>query len=1037
MARVVLPIAGAVVGSFLGSPQIGWAIGAAIGNAVDPQTIKGPSIGDISQQTAQEGGPRPIVYGLSQPIAGNVIVTGEARVVRTSQRQGKGGPRVTSEAVFRTYAIGICEGPIAGVIRVWRNGILVFDARQGSTEDNLAFLEKARFFLGAYDQEPSSDLEALFGVGTTPAHRGTAYMVIADEDLTDLRGAIPQYTFQVSSAIGLSLGRILVYDEPGEHTYEIPQGITQVDVIVIGGGGGGAGGGLAPGLSDGIVGGWGGGGGGYSRATFTAAEVGPSIDLIVGAGGTSTGGHSGTVTVPLAPPVGDDGDGSSFGSLLVAGGGLGGGNPSEGADNGGAGTIQNGGRGGGDEESTVAESRSLAPTGGGGGGGSTATQIPIGGGDGGTASTSLTPQKPGGNGGAGGLTAGFGGNTGQSASEEEYEHSGSGAGGGGGAAWLSGDSGMIVGGTGANGATGGSPGGGGGGGGGAGASSVIAGVSGTGGAGGNGRVVIIEGSGTWDGGPISLADVITDVCARANLPAELIDVSMLPQELQGLTVTNAYPAYSILQSLSQIFLFDPSSRDGQVAFIPRGENTVATVTEDDMLDDGIEIEDEKRGDTLSIPRVLHLNYFDVDGGLAPDKQSSERAGVRRSTGESSIQSPVVMFADEAAQAVTINHRIAAEDQKGELRFSLSDMFLGLTTADNIFVQYEDKTVRARITKCDVNDGFQSYTLLRDRQSNYTSNVEGIPAAPQTQPPSSVVGPTLLEILDIPLIRDADDNVGLAYYVAIAGATQAWNGAQVELSLDGGANYVDAATSSSGAVIGELVTSLADHPAEFPDEVSSCVVRIHTWGGELEESDLEGLLNGRNLAIIGDELVQFASAQETSAEGDWELSYFLRGRLGSTSVAHASGERFVLLARESLFLVPANLVDLGRTLTFRATSIGATVDTATIESMTFTGRTQRERAVGYLEAHRDGSNVVISWQGVGRLGAGVSTAHGTRFSGYRVTVSEATSNADSVTTTTTSQGATIDVSSLSGTLRISVLQINSLTGDGPATEIEVI
>ena len=222
--RQVLGAVGAAIGGYFFGPQgaqWGWAIGSAVGGAVDPEIIKGPSVGDIAAQTSQEGVPRPIVFALSQPIAGNIIASSEPKIVRKRQRQGKGGPKVETESVFRTYAIGVCEGPITRFVRVWRNGQLVYDADDesmgGELElhflgihttlpgENGKFLQTARFFLGGWDQDPSTDLETVFGVGTTPAHRGTAYLVMANEDLTDLRGAIPQFQFQVERCEGFFL----------------------------------------------------------------------------------------------------------------------------------------------------------------------------------------------------------------------------------------------------------------------------------------------------------------------------------------------------------------------------------------------------------------------------------------------------------------------------------------------------------------------------------------------------------------------------------------------------------------------------------------------------------------------------------------------------------------------------------------------------------------------------------------------------------------------------------------------------------------
>ena len=75
MARQVLPIVGAVVGAFFGSPQIGYAIGAVVGNLVDPVINQGPKIGETGAQTSAEGAPRAIIYGTAH-VTGNVIVSG-------------------------------------------------------------------------------------------------------------------------------------------------------------------------------------------------------------------------------------------------------------------------------------------------------------------------------------------------------------------------------------------------------------------------------------------------------------------------------------------------------------------------------------------------------------------------------------------------------------------------------------------------------------------------------------------------------------------------------------------------------------------------------------------------------------------------------------------------------------------------------------------------------------------------------------------------------------------------------------------------
>ncbi len=204
-AGPILGVVGAVVGSFipgLGTgvgASWGWAIGSAIGGAysASQQVIPGPKIGDIVRQTSQEGGFRPIVYGRSHPIAGNVIADSEPKIVTRRESQGKGGPKVESESAYRTYAVGFCEGE-AKLLQAWRNGILVFDIEDPSmSAENAKFLEYATWYTGSFSQPASPDLEEIYGAGQAPFFRGTAYLSIHNEDVTDQRGAWSQWQVRV------------------------------------------------------------------------------------------------------------------------------------------------------------------------------------------------------------------------------------------------------------------------------------------------------------------------------------------------------------------------------------------------------------------------------------------------------------------------------------------------------------------------------------------------------------------------------------------------------------------------------------------------------------------------------------------------------------------------------------------------------------------------------------------------------------------------------------------------------------------------
>ncbi|MDZ4193840.1 MAG: hypothetical protein U1D65_17760 [Pseudomonas sp.] len=170
------------------------------------------SIGDISRQTAKEGDPRTIVWGRVRPIGGNIIHCQspvKRWVVTSTSTGGKGGGKKKQEQktehVYRTYAIGVCEGPITAFSRIWRNNKLVYDARGNDwgARNNGVFLRSFRLYLGGWEQMPDPTLQSIWGAGNVPAYRGTAYMVSIDEDLTDQGGMVPQWQFEVERAEGI------------------------------------------------------------------------------------------------------------------------------------------------------------------------------------------------------------------------------------------------------------------------------------------------------------------------------------------------------------------------------------------------------------------------------------------------------------------------------------------------------------------------------------------------------------------------------------------------------------------------------------------------------------------------------------------------------------------------------------------------------------------------------------------------------------------------------------------------------------------
>lgn len=220
--RQVLPMIGYAIFAPLGplAGALGSLGGAILGNLIDPVRVQGPDLGEATTQTATEGAARNIVYGRAL-VAGNLIDNGRLREVEEEQGKG-GGPTVTQKRWYRTYAIRISEGPIAGVSMIKRRGKVVYDVRPGSQllAESAQFAKGFRLYLGGEDQLPDPSLEEIHGVGTTPSYRGSAYIVFIDDDTTENGGAAWDHEFEVV-AVGTTSDQAVV---PAQQYFS--QGVT-------------------------------------------------------------------------------------------------------------------------------------------------------------------------------------------------------------------------------------------------------------------------------------------------------------------------------------------------------------------------------------------------------------------------------------------------------------------------------------------------------------------------------------------------------------------------------------------------------------------------------------------------------------------------------------------------------------------------------------------------------------------------------------------------------------------------------------------
>jgi hypothetical protein len=211
MATLVLQTLGTVIGGAAGPigttlGQVAAGVGGALFDAAlqpqaSPRYSIGPRLKSMDGIASTEGAAIPRVFGRAR-IGGQMIwatrFLEQASVSfdSSSGNRGKGGGGGTVANVDVTYsyyanfAIGLCEGPIAFVRRIFADG----------NELDMTTLP-IRVYKGDEEQLADPLIVAKEGAENAPAYRGLAYVVFEQLPLAQFGNRIPQFTFEVVKPI--------------------------------------------------------------------------------------------------------------------------------------------------------------------------------------------------------------------------------------------------------------------------------------------------------------------------------------------------------------------------------------------------------------------------------------------------------------------------------------------------------------------------------------------------------------------------------------------------------------------------------------------------------------------------------------------------------------------------------------------------------------------------------------------------------------------------------------------------------------------
>ncbi|WP_050929406.1 baseplate multidomain protein megatron [Aestuariivita boseongensis] len=388
--------------------------------------------------------------------------------------------------------------------------------------------------------------------------------------------------------------------------------------------------------------------------------------------------------------------------------------------------------------------------------------------------------------------------------------------------------------------------------------------------------------GHWINGRVSsrsLASVVAEICERAGVAA--FDVSALKGMVRGYGVDQVADGRSELQPLMLAYGFDAVERDGRLIFQMRGEAEAVPV-EPDLLAMSEEIAGgvaRARETDAELAGRVRLRFVETEGDHAI--QSEEAVPPDEATHAVSSSETALALTRGEARRIVERWLIESRVARDTIRFALPPSRLDIGAGDIVSIPGTDGLADEiyRVDRVE-QAGSRVLDAVRIEPSVYdpASFEEGLAATRAFVPPV----PVQPLFLDLPLITG--DEVPHAPHLATTASP--WPGSVAVWSSDRPEDFRQDLLVTQRSVIGRTKTQLSRaRPGVWDNGAALEVELLH---GALESRPLSSVLNGANLAAIGDgtpgnwELFQFQTA-DVIGPGTYWLSGRLRGQLGSDAL----------------------------------------------------------------------------------------------------------------------------------------------------------
>ena len=347
--------------------------------------------------------------------------------------------------------------------------------------------------------------------------------------------------------------------------------------------------------------------------------------------------------------------------------------------------------------------------------------------------------------------------------------------------------------------------------------------------------------------------------------------------------------------------------------------------------------------------------------MARDYQSGQMRATAGQIGrrQAHVDFPAVIEAD-AAKALAQSSLARQWARRERLTLRLSPEFLDLAPGDVVRLasgsqdwRVDRATIEQMVVVAELKRVWREASALPAEAGRAVGNYD------------VVAPPTSIALFDLPDLGIAPNQAPTLQIAAASGARE-WRPMPVEISING---VMSAGHSAIGeTVMGIVTTAPAPGQAAVIDELAILEVEMVSDAMWLMSCDDIALCEGANLAIVGNELIQFGRA-DPIGPNQFRLWRLLRGRRGTewATQGHVAGERFAIVESDALRTIELGQASLGAEVSVRARGLGDG-DAALPVSRIAAGEALRPPSPVHLTAVRRADNGLdINWVRRSRFG----------------------------------------------------------------------